>query len=166
MIRRLLLALPVILVAAGCEQMAETSAVETGAVETGAAAAAAPAEAPITVTLEEPAPPPTAFTIYFAMDSWLLNDAAETTIDQAVVAAVHHEAKGFTIAGHSDAIGGAGQITRMSKLRAEAVADALVFRGVPGDDMAVSWHGAAQPAVAVPAGAPEQANRRVTIELQ
>lgn len=157
MVRRVLLALSVVLIAAACEHMAETAAV---------APEPAPAEAPITVTLEEPPPLPTAFTIYFAMDSWLLNDAAETTIDQAVVAAVRHEAKGFTIAGHSDAIGGAGQITRMSKLRAEAVADALVFRGVPGDDMAVSWHGAAQPAVDVPAGAPEQANRRVTIELQ
>lgn len=157
MVRRFLIALPLILFVAGCEQMAETAAVQAGP---------ATAAAPITVTLEEPPPPPTSFTIYFALDSWLLNDAAEATVDQAIIAAVRRDAGGFTIAGHSDAVGAERQTIRVSKLRAQAVADALVFRGVPPDDMAVAWHGMEQPAVEAPVGGPEQANRRVTIDLR
>lgn len=131
-------------------------------------AMAAGSEASGTVPAPEPAavPAPSSFTVYFGQASWILNDAAEDEIDDAVKAAAQRGAATYAVAGYADSTGSTAQNMRLSKLRAEAVADALVARGIPQEEIDVSWHGAAQPAVETPPGTPEQANRRATIELR
>ena len=162
--------MPIVLLLAGCatqEEMASDSADETATeVTMEAAAPEAADESAITeAAVSEPAAPvPDSFQVYFALDSWILTDEAEATIDDAVEATV--AGNGFVVVGHSDAVGAERQNERMSKLRAEAVADALVARGIPYSAIEVSWQGASDPAVATDGGTPEQANRRVTIEAQ
>ena len=163
----ILRALPIVLLLAGCatqEEIASESADEAATEVTMEAAApeAADDTAVTEAAVSEPvAPVPDSFLVYFALDSWILTDEAEATIDEATVAG-----NGFVVVGHSDAVGAERQNERMSKLRAEAVADALVARGIPYSAIDVSWQGASDPAVATGGGTPEQANRRVTIDVK
>ncbi len=112
----------------------------------------------------EPALPamPGSYALYFANASWLMGDAEESTIDDAVAAAHALGASTFVVAGYADGTGSKRQNMRFSKLRAEAVADALIARGVSIEAIEVSWHGAQ----AASPGTPEPDSRRVTIELR
>jgi len=163
----ILRAFPVIILLAGCamqeEMPAEGTAEEPTELQVGTDDTAAVTEAAVS---EPAAPPQDSFSVYFALDSWILTDQAETTIDEAVAAADTRDGSRFAVVGHSDAVGAERQNERMSKLRAEAVADALVARGIPNSAIDVSWQGASDPAVTTDGGTPEQANRRVTIDLK
>jgi OOP family OmpA-OmpF porin len=115
-----------------------------------------------------PAPPvaepamPSSYAVYFATESWLLGDAEESTIDDAVMAAMALGAGTFVIDGYADGSGTDRQNMRFSKLRAEAVADALIARGVAQESIQVSWHGAEDAAMETS----EANSRRVTIEVR
>lgn len=167
-------AIPIVLLLAGCatqEEMASEGAPEAPAQQAAGTEAAVVTGTTVTdsgvteAAVSEPAAPPRdSFAVYFALDSWILTDQAEETLDDAVAAA---DAGGrFAVVGHSDAVGAERQNERMSKLRAEAVADALIARGIPNSAIDVSWQGANDLAVATAGGTPEQANRRVTIALE
>lgn len=166
----ILRALPVVLLLAGCatqEEMVSEGADEAPTEITMEAEAAEAADdtAVTEVAVSEPAAPtPESFSVYFALDSWILTNEAEAIIDDAVDST--GASNGFVVVGHSDAVGAEQQNERMSKLRAEAVADALVARGIPYSAIDVSWQGASDPAVVTAGGTPEQANRRVTIEVK
>ena len=168
----ILRALPIVVLLAGCatqEEMASESTDDAPTeltMEAEADAAEATDDTAVTeVAVSEPAAPmPESFSVYFALDSWILTDEAEATIDDAVDSG--DAGNGFIVVGHSDAVGAEQQNERMSKLRAEAVADALVARGIPYSAIDVSWQGASDLAVATDSGTPEQANRRVTIEVK
>ena len=109
----------------------------------------------------EPATPtmPSSYDVYFANASWLMGDAEESTIDDAVAAAHSLGANTFVVEGYADGTGTERQNMRFSKLRAEAVADALIARGIPQDAIEVSWYGAEAPPDDTP-------SRKVTIELR
>lgn len=127
---------------------------------------AAKPEGEETMAASEPAPPPDSFTVLFDLDSWILSREAEAMIDDAVAAAALLGRQSFGIDGYADGSGGKRQNDRMSRLRAEAVADALILRGIGSDRIQTTAHGEADPAVADAGGNPEQANRRATISLR
>ena len=165
-------AFPVILLLAGCATQEEMSAESPDGAPAEITMDAASPEAAddMAVTeaaVSEPAATmPDSFSVYFALDSWILTDEAEATIDDAVVAADARDGSRFAVVGHADTAGAERQNERMSKLRAQAVADALVARGIGYGAIEVSWQGASEPAVVTSGGTPEQANRRVTIDLR
>ena len=170
----ILRAFPVILLLAGCATLEEMSAESPDdeapaeiTMDTASPEATEDGMAVTEAAISEPAATTTdRFSVYFALDSWILTDEAEATIDDAVAASDAREGNGFAVVGHADAVGAEQQNERMSKLRAEAVADALVARGIGYSAIEVSWQGASELAVATSGGSPEQANRRVTIDLK
>ena len=114
----------------------------------------------------EPAPPPDSFTLFFEPDSWILGTEAQAIIDDAVAAAALTGAQAFAIDAYADGTGGKRQNDRMSRLRAEAVADELILRGITGDRMQVTAHGESAPAAETAGDKPEQAKRQATITLK
>lgn len=148
------------------------SAAEAGA-EAGAAAEgegeevmAAAEETAEERAAAEPAPPPDSFTLFFEPDSWILGTEAQAIIDDAVAAAALTGAQAFAIDAYADGTGGKRQNDRMSRLRAEAVADELILRGITGDRMQVTAHGESAPAAETAGDKPEQAKRQATITLK
>ena len=150
------------------------SAAEAGA-EAGAAAEAEDKVEEVMAAAEEtaeeraaaePAPPPDSFTLFFEPDSWILGTEAQAIIDDAVAAAALTGAQAFAIDAYADGTGGKRQNDRMSRLRAEAVADELILRGITGDRMQVTAHGESAPAAETAGDKPEQAKRQATITLK
>ena len=118
--------------------------------------AAAPAQ-------PDPASLPDEYTVFFSFNSPILTPEAEAVIDQAVAAAVAKGRVGFAVTGYADSAGSKQQNDTMSRWRAQAVADELVFRGVSETAIETNWRGDAE-AVSSSEN-PEQADRRVVIQL-
>ena len=114
----------------------------------------------------EPAPPPDSFTLFFEPDSWILGTEAQAVIDDAVAAAALTGAREFAVDAYADGTGGKPRNNRMSRLRAEAVADELILRGVTSDRIQVTAHGQSAPAAETAGDKPEQAKRQATITLK
>lgn len=110
----------------------------------------------------DPASLPDEFTVFFAFDSPILTPEAEAVIDQAVAAAVAKGKVGFAVVGYSDSAGSKQQNKAMSRWRALAVTDELVFRGVSETAIETDWKGDEG---AISTNTPEQADRRVVIQL-
>lgn len=151
------------------------SAAEAGAAEASAAAEtevegeevmAAAQETAEERAAAEPAPPPDSFTLFFEPDSWILGTEAQAIIDDAVAAAALTGARAFAIDAYADGTGGKRQNDRMSRLRAEAVADELILRGITGDRMQVTAHGESAPAAETAGDEPGQAKPQATITLK
>lgn len=150
------------------------SAAEAGAESSAAAEGEAEAEEGMAAAKEtaeeraaaEPAPPPDSFTLFFEPDSWILGTEAQAIIDDAVAAAALTGAQGFAIDAYADGTGGKPRNNRMSRLRAEAVADELILRGVTSDRIQVTAHGQSAPAAETAGDKPEQAKRQATITLK
>ena len=103
------------------------------------------------------------YTVFFSFNSPILTPEAEAVIDQAVAAAVAKGRVGFAVTGFADGVGSQQQNQTMSRWRAQAVADELVFRGVSETAIETNWQGEAD---SVGSGeSPEQADRRVVIQL-
>ena len=165
MTKRFLGSLLVSVLVAACAQteMSETS--EMGAEEPPAPEitweksseeAAAPTE-------PDPASLPDEFTVFFSFNSPILSPEAEAVIDEAVAAAVAKGRVGFAVTGFADRAGSKQQNDTMSRWRAQAVADELVFRGVSESAIETNWRGDTE---AMSDGEnPEQGDRRVVIQL-
>ena len=93
----------------------------------------------------------------------ILTAEAESVIDNAAQAAAAAGSGSIGIVGYSDAVGSNRQNETMSRWRAQAVADELVFRGVPPTALEVSWLGAEG---AASGNDPDQSNRRVVIDIR
>lgn len=113
----------------------------------------------------EPAPASMAdsYTVFFAFNSAILTAEAESVIDNAAQAAAAAGSSSIGIVGYSDAVGSNSQNETMSRWRAQAVADELVFRGVPPTALEVSWLGDEG---AASGNDPDQSNRRVVIDIR
>ena len=185
MISKVLQGIVIALFVAACAQTESGGSIQGGSASGSGDAAASEAEASAaaeaaeggeemttkpegeeTMAASEPAPPPESFTVFFELDSWILSPESEATIDDAVAAAALLGRQGFTIDGYADGSGGKRQNDRMSRLRAEAVADALILRGIGSGQIQATGHGESDPAVAEAGSSPEQANRRAVISLQ
>lgn len=103
------------------------------------------------------------YTVFFAFNSAILTAEAESVIDDAVQAAAAAGSSSIGIVGYTDAVGSRSQNETMSRWRAQAVADELVFRGVSPTALEVSWLGDEG---AASEDDPDQSNRRVVIDIR
>lgn len=120
----------------------------------------------------EPAPPPPLeTTIAFPDGGNALDDAAEQTLRGVLESDQLAEGWPIVLRGHSDSAGGDEANMRVSRRRAEAVAEWLVEQGVDEKRISVIAFGEQNPVApnARPDGAPDKAgrarNRRVEISI-
>jgi outer membrane protein OmpA-like peptidoglycan-associated protein len=60
----------------------------------------------------------------------------------------HFADRRIVVEGHSDSLGSAEYNLQLSRWRAEAVRDELIFSGVPGSRMDIAWYGESRPVAA------------------
>lgn len=128
---------------------------EKASMEQAMAGEAAEAPAPATM--------PSSYTVFFAFNSAILTAEAESVIDEAALAAASQGAASIGVVGYADGVGSSGQNETMSRWRAQAVADELVFRGIPATALQVEWLGSAD---TVASRDPDQSERRVEIDIR
>lgn len=92
-----------------------------------------------------------------------LKPGADRDLDRLAQALKDNSATRVLIEGHTDSVGGEDYNQALSDRRAEAVADALRMRGVPGDRYEVKGLGKAFPVASNETPAGRQQNRRVEI---
>lgn len=102
-------------------------------------------------------------TINFDFDSHRIRPEAYPLLDNVAIALRDQRLAGyhFDLNGHTDIIGRLGYNIALSNLRAQAVADYLAARGVPGDSLHVQGFGPLQ--LLDSANPANPANRRVEI---
>jgi outer membrane protein OmpA-like peptidoglycan-associated protein len=92
-----------------------------------------------------------------------LKPGADRTIDRLAQALKDNPNTKVQIEGHTDSVGGADYNLALSERRAEAVADALRFRGVPADRYEAKGLGKDFPVASNDSAEGRQQNRRVEI---
>jgi outer membrane protein OmpA-like peptidoglycan-associated protein len=102
------------------------------------------------------------YLIFFDWDSATLSDRARSIVDDAALNA-HTGVTKIDVSGHTDTSGKASYNQGLSERRANAVADALVSKGVARNTISVHAYGDTQPVVATGPGVREVQNRRVEI---
>ncbi len=109
--------------------------------------------------------PPFTYLAYFDFDESELTEQGRLAIDLAATDYTDSSEARITVIGHTDRAGPETYNTGLSQRRALTVQRALVERGVPAGDIAVSWRGETEPAVPTADGVAERRNRRVQILL-
>ena len=79
---------------------------------------------------------------------------------------MHFEKPRVTITGYTDRAGSADYNEKLSGLRADEVAMAIMEQWVSANAIRIRVQGESDPAVATPDGQREQANRRVMIKVE
>lgn len=122
-----------------------------------------PAPAPEPV----PVPPPGPFMVHFGFDSAEITPEAASIIDEAARAARDLAPVQLILRGHADTAGPSDYNQRLSERRAEAVRQALIQRGINGNEITYDTqaYGESRPEVQTGDGVPEPRNRRVEIVL-
>ena len=89
---------------------------------------------------QKPAPPPEAYHVAFATDSYAIDAAGQQVIDNVANAAASQSAARVTIVGRTDAAGSPAFNMQLSQKRATAVHDALIATGkIAPDKIETSW---------------------------
>ncbi|MEX2745985.1 FG-GAP-like repeat-containing protein [Rhizobium mongolense] len=102
-------------------------------------------------------------TILFSLGSAVLDARAKAILDSLVESRTGSTA--INAIGHADTLGPAEFNQKLSIARAEAVAGALVARGVPRNELSILGCGENEPAVPTADGIGESRNRRVAVNL-
>ncbi|HOG18257.1 MAG TPA: OmpA family protein [Syntrophales bacterium] len=113
----------------------------------------------------EPAPPVT-FILYFRTNSTDLSEESLVLLNKAMAAIRDRKSTDIIVSGHTDAVAPIEYNRRLSLRRAQAVADALVKKGVDRQDIQITSHGEGNPLVPTPDEVPEPRNRRVEITVR
>ncbi|MBM3539485.1 MAG: OmpA family protein [Alphaproteobacteria bacterium] len=101
--------------------------------------------------------PPKSFFVFFAVDSADLTPEAHQVLDRIAEEARRIQATGVGIVGYASPVGTPTHNLRLSDMRAAAVEVALRSRGVPGDIIVRTHHGA------TPVIGPEIEGQRVEV---
>lgn len=86
--------------------------------------------------------PPKSFFVFFAVDSADLTPEAQLVIERIAEEARQTRATGVGVVGYASPVGSSAHNLRLSDMRAAAVEVALRSRGVPGDIIVRTHHGA------------------------
>ena len=102
-------------------------------------------------------------TVFFDFDSHTIRPESYVLLDNVVQALNDHRLAGyhFDINGHTDIIGRLGYNIALSQLRAAAVVEYLVVRGIPRETLRIQGFGPLQ--LLDPSNPASPANRRVEI---
>lgn len=103
--------------------------------------------------------------IQFAFDSAELSPAAEDPLNRLAAFLREHPSYRLRIEGYTDSIGSKAYNQRLSEARAQAVADALIARGIAPERMAVVGYGEAEPVAPNSTEAGRARNRRVELVI-
>jgi len=128
-----------------------------------AAAAPAPATAPAPTA---PAVPGQSLLVFFDFDRANLTPEATAVIRRAAETVRRGGVVRIAITGHADRSGTDAYNMALSQRRANAVRDALVREGVPGNRISTAARGESQPLVPTADGVREPQNRRTEIVVQ
>ena len=109
---------------------------------------------------------PVSFILYFKTDSTKLSRESRGLLTQVLDAIHVRKSTDIVVSGHTDAVAPIDYNRLLSVRRAEAVADALVARGVDRESIQITSHGEGNPLVPTPDGVPEPRNRRVEITVR
>ena len=113
----------------------------------------------------DPAVGPADFIVYFGFNQTNLTDRARAVIEDVVASYSDMGANAVSVVGHTDTVGSVEFNQRLSEARATRVADALVDRGIPADQIATAGRSELEPARVTGDGVREPLNRRVEISL-
>ncbi|MGF1552226.1 MAG: OmpA family protein [Paracoccaceae bacterium] len=105
------------------------------------------------------------YIVYFGFDRSDLTPRAMDVLDAVASAYESLSSTALSIVGHADTSGPSDYNQRLSERRARSVAQGLVSRGLPGDDMTLAGRGERDPARVTGDGVREPLNRRVEITL-
>lgn len=105
------------------------------------------------------------YTVDFAMGSAKLDSQAIATVNDAIAAFKAGNTASINLVGHADTVGGASRNQQLSEMRAAAVRDAMVAKGISADTISMMGVGQDSLIVATPDGVAEQANRAVVISF-
>lgn len=105
------------------------------------------------------------FTVYFALDSALLDAKAQAVLHKVIATARAGRQTRITVVGHTDTVGTEAFNKTLSERRAEAVKSALVSMGARAEAVDTSGTGENDLAVPTPNGVPNPKNRRAVITL-
>jgi outer membrane protein OmpA-like peptidoglycan-associated protein len=112
---------------------------------------------------------PNTYFVLFEYGSAALTADFEASLDAVVAEAKealsHAEDIVVHVRGYADTSGPADFNMKLSKRRAEAVADALIAAGIGRAHLEISWHGESDLPVPTPDGVREQANRSVLVSV-
>ncbi len=108
-------------------------------------------------------PAPVRFVLYFETGTSILTPASAAELPHVQALAAARVAPRVDVVGHSDRVGAADVNARLSRVRAQAVADLLVAAGVPLEAVSVGSFGEADNAVPTADGVAEPRNRRVEV---
>lgn len=103
-------------------------------------------------------------TLYFNFDKASLTPEAQSKVDTLASTMRTWKLKNIEVKGYADRSGPAAYNQKLSKHRAERVANALRAQGMNPTVMDTEWYGENRPAVPTPDGKRLQANRRVVIQ--
>ena len=129
----------------------------------------------ITAALNKPAPviqaPPVdelhaaMFLVFFDWNKSRLTESATTVVGTVVSEAQRLHAHHINVIGNADLSGTDRYNEKLSLLRARAVKDALILRGIAPDMIKIAAHGDQAPLVPTARGVREPANRRVEVRF-
>lgn len=105
------------------------------------------------------------YEVFFPINSTRLSSDGESVVYRLADAARELGTTRITVAGHADRSGSRAYNERLSRQRAEAVAQELVRMGLPASMIHTAGFGEDQPAVMTSDGAAHQMNRRVVVRL-
>lgn len=126
---------------------------------------AEPAATPVEAAPAQPQVPNN-YIVFFDFDRSAISPEADRIVAAAAANAQQAKATTIEVTGHADRSGSANYNMRLSQRRAEAIKQALVDKGIPADQIAVTAAGESQPLVATADGVREAQNRRVQVILK
>ena len=109
--------------------------------------------------------PPVRFILYFERDVELTAEAKQL-VPQILAAIKERRSVDTSVVGHADTAGSREYNYRLSRRRAEAVAERLVAGGVASETLDVTSHGKDNPAVPTGDNVSEPRNRRVEVTVR
>ncbi len=119
--------------------------------------------APVEVTPAEPRVMELIEMVFFGFNSAEITPTAGATLDEAARVIRDRGVRSIKLEGHTDTSGNADYNLRLSQRRAEAVRQALMVRGVPGDNIELIAKGEGAPRVITGDNVKTESNRFVKI---
>lgn len=109
---------------------------------------------------------PATYLLYFEPGTSRLTRESEKLLPQIMDYIRTSRSSDISISGHSDKVGSREVNIRISRERANAIAQRLIEMGVAPEALAVASHGMELPLVDTPEGTPEPRNRRVELVVR
>ena len=104
--------------------------------------------------------------IRFGHNSAEIENASYSDIDATAAVLKKYPNAKVTVNGYTDSLGDPAYNVALSQRRAQAVADALVKRGVKAENVSAVGHGAVNPIATNKTAAGRRMNRRVELEIE